>query len=159
MITWQSKPTFDTNPSQSDSAYSLSNIINGNYDTYLQSFAQSVVSVGLPVVIRLDQEMNGTWFPWSEGVNGNRTGQFVQIWAAPVWSIFQTAGANADVIWLWAPNRLDNLSHAPALSELYPGDSYVNWVGIDAYWRYTTEAPTFAAVLQPIDCRTVCRDE
>ena len=145
MITWQSKPTFDTTPSQSDSAYSLSDIINGNYDAYLQSFAQSVVSVGLPVVIRLDQEMNGTWFPWSEGVNGNRTGQFAQMWQH-VWSIFQTAGANADVIWLWAPNRVDNLSHAPALSELYPGDSYVNWVGIDAYWRYTTEAPTFAAV-------------
>jgi mannan endo-1,4-beta-mannosidase len=145
MITWESKPTNDTDPAQSDPAYSLSDIINGNYDAYLQTFAAAVAAEGLPVVIRLDQEMNGNWFPWSEGVNGNTAGQFVQMWQH-VWNIFQTAGANNDVIWLWAPNRVDNLPHAPALSELYPGDGYVDWLGIDAYWRYTTEAPTFSSV-------------
>jgi mannan endo-1,4-beta-mannosidase len=146
MITWESKPTIDSTPAQSDPAYALRYIINGNYDSYLQSFAQSVVAQGMPVVIRLDQEMNGNWFPWTEGTNGNTSGQFVQMWQH-VWNIFQAAGANQYVIWLWAPNRVDNLAHAPSLSELYPGDSYVDWVGIDAYWRSTTEAPTFAAVL------------
>jgi hypothetical protein len=146
MITWESKPSQDTDPAQSDPAYSLGDIINGNYDAYLQAFASAVTAEGLPVVIRLDQEMNGNWFPWSEGVNGNTAGQFVQMWRH-VWNIFQAAGANNYVIWLWAPNRVDNLPHAPALSELYPGDSYVDWIGVDAYWRYTTEAPTFAAVL------------
>ena len=145
MITWESKPTNDTDPAQSDPAYSLSDIINGNYDAYLRTFASAVAAEGLPVVIRLDQEMNGNWFPWSEGVNGNTSGQYVQMWQH-VWNIFQAAGANSDVIWLWAPNRVDNLPHAPALSELYPGNGYVDWIGIDAYWRYTTEAPTFSAV-------------
>ncbi|HTU39181.1 MAG TPA: glycosyl hydrolase [Acidimicrobiales bacterium] len=146
MITWESKPTFDTTPAQSDPAYSLGDIIRGNYDSYLQTFAQSVASTGLPVIIRLDQEMNGNWFPWSEGLNGNTSGQFAQMWRH-VWNIFQAAGANQYVIWLWAPNRVDNLPHSsPSLSELYPGDQYVDWVGIDAYWRYTSEAPTFAAV-------------
>jgi mannan endo-1,4-beta-mannosidase len=145
MITWESKPTFDTDPAQSDPNYSLTDIINGNYDSYLQSFAQSVASLGLPVVIRLDQEMNGNWFPWSEGINGNTAGQYVQMWQH-VWNIFQAAGANKYVIWLWAPNRVDDLADAPNLSELYPGDAYVDWVGIDAYWRYTTEAPNYAAV-------------
>jgi mannan endo-1,4-beta-mannosidase len=145
MITWESKPTFDTDPAQSDPLYSLSDIINGNYDSYLQTFAEAVTSEGLPVVIRFDQEMNGNWFPWSEGLNGNVAGQFVQMWRH-VWNIFQAAGANKYVIWLWAPNRVDNLPHSPSLSEFYPGDAYVDWVGIDAYWRYTTEAPTFAAV-------------
>lgn len=146
MITWESKPTIDSTPAQSDPAYALRYIINGTYDSYLQTFAQAVVAQGMPVVIRLDQEMNGNWFPWSEGTNGNTSGQFVQMWQH-VWNIFQAAGANKYVIWLWAPNRVDNLAHAPSLSELYPGDAYVDWVGIDAYWRYATEAPTFAAVL------------
>ncbi len=146
MITWESKPTIDSTPAQSDPAYALRDIISGNYDSYLQTFAQAVVAQGLPVVLRLDQEMNGNWFPWSEGINGNTSGQFVQMWHH-VWNIFQAAGANQYVIWLWAPNRVDTLTHAPSLSELYPGDAYVDWVGIDAYWRYTTEAPTFAAVL------------
>jgi mannan endo-1,4-beta-mannosidase len=123
----------------------LRDIIDGNYDSYLQTFAQAVTAEGLPVVIRLDQEMNGNWFPWSEGVNGNTSGQYVQMWQH-VWNIFQAAGANEYVIWLWAPNRVDNLADAPGLSELYPGDAYVDWVGIDSYWRYTTEAPTYAAV-------------
>jgi mannan endo-1,4-beta-mannosidase len=145
MITWESKPTIDSTPAQSDPLYSLSDIIHGNYDSYLQGFAQGVVATGLPVVIRLDQEMNGNWFPWSEGINGNTSGQFVQMWQH-VWNIFQAAGANSYVIWLWAPNRVDNLAHAPSLSELYPGDGYVDWTGIDAYWRYTSEQPTFSSV-------------
>ena len=40
MITWESKPTIDTTPAQSDPSYSLSDIINGNYDTYLQGVRQ-----------------------------------------------------------------------------------------------------------------------
>ena len=146
MITWESKPTIDSTPAQSDPAYALRYIISGNYDSYLKTFAQAVVAQGMPVVIRLDQEMNGNWFPWAEGTNGNTSGQFVQMWQH-VWNIFQAAGANQYVIWLWAPNRIDNLVHGPSLSEVYPGDAYVDWVGIDAYWRSATEAPTFAAVL------------
>ena len=91
MITWESKPSIDSDPAQSDPSYSLSDIINGNYDSYLETFAQGVVSLGLPVVIRLDQEMNGNWFPWSEGINGNQPGQYVQMWHH-VWNIFQSAG-------------------------------------------------------------------
>jgi mannan endo-1,4-beta-mannosidase len=146
MITWESKPTYDPDPAQADPAYSLDRIISGSYDSYLRTFAQAVKAEGLPVVIRLDQEMNGNWFPWSEGINGNTAGQYAQMWQH-VWNIFQAAGANDYVIWLWAPNRVDTLKHAPPLSELYPGDKYVDWIDIDAYWRYTTEAPTFDAVL------------
>jgi len=62
-----------------------------------------------------------------------------------IWNIFQAEGANKYAIWLWAPNRVDNLSkHTPPLSHFYPGDQYVDWVGVDAYYRYATDPPTFA---------------
>jgi len=144
MITWQSEQT-SAGATQSDPTYSLSNIIDGKFDAYIQTFAQAVVAEGLPVVIRLDQEMNGNWFPWSEGVNGNTSGQFVQMWRH-VWNIFQAAGANNYVIWLWAPNRVDNLVHLAPMNEYYPGDAYVDWIGLDAYWRSVSTAPTFASI-------------
>jgi mannan endo-1,4-beta-mannosidase len=147
IITWESMPSNDPlTPGQSradDPTYSLSNIINGNFDAYIQSYAQAVVQLGLPVVIRFDQEMNGTWYPWSETANGNKAGQFVQMWRH-VWDIFQQVGANNDVIWLWCPNRVDRLSgHSPAVSEVYPGDQYVDWMGLDAYYRYVGDPTTF----------------
>jgi beta-mannanase len=43
------------------------------------------------------------------------------------------------VIWVWAPNRIDKLltaSRQPAfLAALYPGDDYVDWVGMSGYSR------------------------
>ena len=155
MITWESKPSQDTDPAQSDPAYSLSDIINGNYDAYLQAFADAVTAEGLPVVIRLDQEMNGNWFPWSEGLNGNTSGQYVEMWRH-VWNIFQAAGANNYVIWLWAPNRVDNLTNPPALSELYPGDSYVDWIGVDAYLAVRDRSTNLRSRLQRVVRRPGC---
>lgn len=144
LLTWESKPTVDSTPATSDPQYSLSKILAGNFDSYLSTFAHSVAATGMPVVIRFDQEMNGNWYPWSEGVNGNAPGSFAATWQH-VWDIFQTAGANKYVIWMWAVNRMDRLPKAtPALGELYPGDQYVDLVGIDAYWRYATDPPTFA---------------
>ena len=35
---------------------------------------------GHPFFLRFDWEMNGFWFPWSEGVNGNKPGEFVAAW-------------------------------------------------------------------------------
>jgi len=149
-------PEVDGSSRATDPAYSLDNIIDGEYDSYIQSFAQSVVATGLPVVIRLDQEMNGNWYPWSEDTNGNSLGQYAAMWRH-VWNIFQAAGANSDVIWLWAPNRVDQLANRTGhlLSELYPGDQYVDWMGMDGYYRYagnpTDFSSTYGATLSLLD--------
>ena len=46
--------------------------------------------------------MNGSWFPWSEGVNGNRAGEYVAAWRH-VHDIFTAVGAT-NVTWVWCPN-------------------------------------------------------
>jgi mannan endo-1,4-beta-mannosidase len=147
IITWESMPSIDPVTGQSraaDPAYSLSNIINGVYDAYILKFAAAVAAADVPVAIRFDQEMNGNWYPWAEDANGNSPGQFVTMWRH-VWNIFNEVGANQDVIWLWAPNRVDKLaSNAPSLSELYPGNQYVNWMGMDGYYRYEGDPTSFA---------------
>ena len=132
VLTWESfaglqGSTWNT---VNQSTYSLSTIIDGDHDAYITSFAKAVAAAQLPVVIRLDHEMNGNWFPWSEDRNGNTTGQYAEAWRH-IWTLFQQAGAT-NVIWDWAPNVIRGATISD-LQELYPGDQYVDWIGLSAY--------------------------
>ncbi|GAA4571598.1 hypothetical protein GCM10023176_32640 [Micromonospora coerulea] len=112
-------------------AYRLSRIARGDFDSYLQSWADGIRSLGYPVAIRFAHEMNGDWYPWCEKVNGNRPGDYVKAWRH-VHDLFRAAGVT-NVIWVWSPNaRWSNST--PKLSTLYPGDDYVDWVGVTGYY-------------------------
>jgi mannan endo-1,4-beta-mannosidase len=149
MMTWESRPIDDDNSVVNAPAYSLPNILAGNFDAYLHQYAKDIRSTGLPLAIRLDHEMNGNWYPWAtddgsgNSVNGNSPGDYVKMWQH-VHDIFDAEGANQYVIWVWAPNRVDNLpsTHKPLayLQSLYPGDANVDWIGMSGYLRppYTT---------------------
>ena len=109
--------------------YSLSRILAGDWDTYIRDWAVSVRDFGRPVGVRFAQQMNGDWFPWSEGVNGNQPGQYARAWRH-IHSIFKEVRAS-NVIWIWSPN-VTYIGSTP-LAGLYPGHEYVDWVGIDGY--------------------------
>jgi len=144
MMTWESRPIDAGNDTADAPAYSLPNIIRGDFDAYLHQYAKDIVATGLPLAIRLDHEMNGIWYPWSEtdgqgkSINGNNVGDYVKMWRH-VHDIFQQEGANNLVMWVWAPNIVNNLpaTHkAPGyLEALYPGDAYVDWAGLSGYLR------------------------
>jgi beta-mannanase len=130
------------------SAYSLATVIDGAHDAYIKSFATAVQAAKVPVVLRFAHEMNGDWYPWSEGVNGNTPGQYAQAWRH-IWTIFQQVGAT-NVIWDWAPNILRGATNTD-LAELYPGDAYVDWVGVTGYEDHeTTPQSLFDPTLQSI---------
>ena len=156
LLTWESRPLAAGNDEPEDPDYSLPRIIDGAYDDYLHQYARDVAALGLPVAIRLDHEMNGAWYPWSErgqggqALNGNRPGDFATMWRH-VHDIFAAEGANAYVIWVWAPNIVNNLpsgSDDPEfLRSLYPGDEYVDWLGVSGYYRppyKEDQTPTFS---------------
>src|SRR3954451_4328495 len=52
---------------------------------------------------------------------------------------FEAEGANAYVIWVWAPNIVNNLPDFGQstwyMKSLYPGDDYVDWTGLSGYLR------------------------
>ena len=95
----------------------------------------------MPVVIRLDHEMNGTWYGWSESQKYNAKGQYVQMWK-DVHHRFQADDANKYAIWLWAPTRVDDHSQK-TIAQYYPGDANVDWVGMDGYFRNKSTDATF----------------
>jgi hypothetical protein len=109
--------------------YTLASIISGAHDTYIDMFATSIEEFGHPVTIRLMHEMNGNWYPWGLGVNGNRPGEFVQAWQH-VHDRFTALGVT-DVAWMWSPNAV--YTGSSPLASLYPGDAYVDAVGLSNY--------------------------
>jgi Glycosyl hydrolase family 26 len=119
--------------------FQLADILAGNFDPYIRQWASEAKAWGYPFFLRFDWEMNGTWFPWSEGVNGNNPGEFVATWRH-VHDIFTEVGA-INATWVWCPyvNPNGNLQ-SPAT--LYPGDGYVDWTCLDGYNRGTTASPT-----------------
>ncbi len=118
-------------PRQGDQpAYSLSTIIDGRYDRYIRSWAEGAKSLGYPIALRFAHEMNGNWYPWAAFTNGNTPGQYVQAWRH-VHDIFTQAGAT-NVIWVWSPNIIWNTF--TNLGSLYPGNSYVDWIGLSGYY-------------------------
>ena len=127
LITWD--PQDPSNGSPNQPAYSLQNIINGNFDAYITQWAQESKAWGHPYFLRFAHEMNGNWNPWSEQVNGNKPGQFVLAWRH-VHDIFTRLGVT-NVTWVWSPN-IDYSTSTP-LAELYPGNAYVDWAGISGY--------------------------
>jgi len=80
-------------------AYSLKNIINGNFDSYITQWARLAKAWGNPFFLRFAHEMNGNWYPWSEGVNGNATGDYAKAWRH-VHDIFVREGVT-NATWVW----------------------------------------------------------
>jgi hypothetical protein len=119
--------------------FQLSDVIAGNYDSYIREFAEAAKAWDHPFFMRFDWEMNGSWFPWSEGVNGNQPGEFVAAWRH-VHDIFAAVGAD-NVTWVWCPN-VDPDSIFLDLAGQYPGDKYVDWTGLDGYnWGLNPAKP------------------
>jgi hypothetical protein len=121
----QSIPSTRTEPN-----FQLSDVISGTYDSYIRKFAEAAKAWGHPFFLRFNWEMNGGWFPWSEGVNGNKSGEYVTAWRH-VHDIFTAVGAT-NVSWVWCPN-VDPTNDFQNLESLYPGDKYVDWTGLDGY--------------------------
>ena len=104
-------------------------ITNGSQDSYLWAQAQAVKNYGGPVFIRLDWEMNADFYPdWN--LPGVTPAMFIAAWRY-VYGIFQKDGAT-NAAFVWCPN-LWNAPGDLSASTWYPGDAYVDWLGIDAY--------------------------
>lgn len=143
MITWE---PWVAAGGTTQPTYSLANIIAGNFDSYISTFASACATWGKPMFLRIAHEMNGNWYPWSEQVNGNSAGQYASMWQR-VKGLFTVAGAT-NVTFVWSPNS--EYTGSTALSGLYPGDSYVDWVGMDCYNWGTNSGHTwqsFSAVV------------
>ncbi|HUR18798.1 MAG TPA: glycosyl hydrolase [Acidimicrobiales bacterium] len=111
----------------------------GAYDSHFSVLAQNLVAKGRGSdTIRLGWEFNGNWFPWS--VTDANKADFMTYWRRVVTAMRSVPGANFR--FTWNPT-LGRLYVAP--DSAYPGDAYVDYIGLDAYDGGATQYPDAAA--------------
>jgi beta-mannanase len=114
------------NPSDTScSNWELQTIIDGKHDAYINDWAAAAASSKHTILLRFAHEMNGYWFTWGDTRCSNTPDKFKQAWLH-VWNIFQAKHAT-NVKFVWNPSGRKNLG------KFYPGDAYVNYVGITAF--------------------------
>jgi hypothetical protein len=122
---------------------SLKEIAAGKDDAYIREYASAVKELNLPVAISFAHEMNGFWYPW-----GTKKATAAQFTAAfrHIHNVFDEVGAT-QVIWVWSPNVVNPMPKVK-LEPYWPGDDYVDWVGVIGY--YATSGPsTFRTLYGP----------
>jgi hypothetical protein len=101
----------------------------GDYNHYATTLAQNLVSYGAGnVIIRLGTEANGTWEADYVGTTSAEMSAWASCFDNEVSAMRAVPGAH--FLFVWNPNAC-----APDLpiNEWYPGNSYVDIIGMDAY--------------------------
>ncbi|WP_173076959.1 glycoside hydrolase family 26 protein [Phytohabitans rumicis] len=121
----------------------LVDIAAGKQDHYILTFAESIRTLNLPVVLTFAHEMNGDWYSW--GRQNNSPADFVAAWRH-IHGLFARAAVK-NVIWAWTPNVINPMPNVK-LKPYYPGDQYVDWVGMDGYYTHKGKK-TFDTLFEP----------
>jgi hypothetical protein len=101
----------------------------GQFDSYAQTLGTNLVAAGLDnSVIRLGLEMNGPWEPDFMGTTSSEQRMWATCFANEVTAMRQVPGEH--FLFVWNPNACyENVPYA----NYYPGNSYVNIMGLDLY--------------------------
>jgi len=100
----------------------------------IASGLQELQDAGVVVIWRPFHEMNGGWFWWYDDQNGE---QFKALWQHMFNYFTHTKGLN-NLLWAFSPNVPSDPTSD--LLQYYPGDAYVDIVGLD-YYRPLNEDP------------------
>lgn len=115
-------------------------IASGECDTFLHSAGNNMARLEKPIFFRFAWEMNVNTIEWSVQKFEDTPQDYVQAWQR-MHTIFREEGANK-LVWVFSPNII--IRDSIPYNELYPGDNYVDWVGLDGYnWGDTKSWSTW----------------
>ena len=149
---------------RAEKKYTLSRIIAGDFDTELARCALDVKSLGFPIIMEFGPEADGAWFPWSGAWNGRDRNEYgVKGWPdgperfrnayRHIIDIFRRNGA-VDITWVFHVASAEPKSGLEwnAVRYYYPGDDYIDWIGVSVYGRLKgSEPPTaFDKIMQRV---------
>lgn len=121
MVTWE--PWLQNFPQYDSLQSSMVQIKEGLYDQYLRSMATQFKALGKPVFIRFAHEPDNPHYPWySAGLNS--ASEYILAWRY-VHRFMRNEGVR-NLIWVFNP------WHDDAAASFYPGDAYVDWLGVTA---------------------------
>lgn len=134
-----------------DRRYSLQRIIDGEFDAELAEWGRAAAALPHPLLVEFGTEVNGFWFPWNGKWNGGGlTGGYGDPALADgperfrdafrrVHDVIAAQGAS-NLTWFW---HVDDSGYPRAawnsIASYYPGDAYVDWVGVSVYGPLTPD--------------------
>jgi hypothetical protein len=103
----------------------------GAYNVHFRRLAETLVAHGEgDAVLRLGWEFNGDWMPWNARSD---PGAYAAYWRQVVQTMRAVSGAQFKFDWC------TNLGW-PISNAAYPGDAYVDYIGMDVYDTWWSEA-------------------
>ena len=134
--------------------FSLTEILAGKWDAYIDSWADQAGEFGRPIFVAWGLEMNGTWFPWSGCYYGEGKKIRKDLFAGPefykkayryVVERVRARGAK-NILWVFHANNYSYpLDEWNEMKRYYPGDAYVDWLGLSAYGKQFNHDPWVSA--------------
>ncbi len=157
-------PRSDFKEGGPDPLYSMQKIIDGRFDKALIEWAMDAKKISIPLLVEFGTEVNGDWFPWNGSYNG---GGIKDLYGdknkADGPERFRDAYRH--IVDLFRNHGVDNITwffHVDAFGEpqkswnsidkYYPGDKYIDWIGISVYGPQTKDAPyhSFVEIMDTI---------
>ncbi len=133
-----------TNKSSWDTTSTVKQILRGGslhnkYKNWLKKVAnfmkglKNFIGPQVPIVFRPLHEMNGNWFWW--GATSCTPDEYKRLWRETVYILKDDYNVH-NLLYLYSPNTLNSEEE---FLKFYPGDEYVDILGLDIYQKGTFE--------------------
>jgi beta-mannanase len=110
----------------------LYSIVEGHFDSFFGYWASQIKQVNGVVLLRILHEFNGDWYPWCV-VNNSKNPELLAKAFRYIHNIFKENKVN-NVKFIWCPNSMSVPQESwNQIMNAYPGDEYVDYVGLDIY--------------------------
>lgn len=152
-------------PTGPDPRYRLQRIIDGDFDSELIAWGRAAARWGRPMLVEFGTEVNGSWFPWNGRWNGGgRRDGFGDPRKADGPERFRAAyrhvrrvieaGGARNLTWFFHVDD-NSLPQKPwnGIAAYYPGDRFVDWVGVSVYGPLTFDEswrPSFPQAMRRV---------
>jgi beta-mannanase len=136
--------------------YSLTSIIKGDHDAYIDKWADQAKAMRTPIIVSFANEMNGSWFPWSGVLYGGGKSftppdkgtpegpeTFKQAHRHVVDRVRARGAANVQFV-LHYMNYPDPNDKWNMMRFYYPGPDYCDWLGLSVYGSQFPGDPEWA---------------
>jgi hypothetical protein len=110
-------------------------IAEGKCDDFLHKAGKNLSQLKQPFYLVFAYEMNNSQNDWSITSTGSTNSDFILAWRH-IYTVFRQENAN-NVVWVFDPNVPE--TSATPYNKIYPGDDYVDWLGLDGYNWGTTQ--------------------
>lgn len=110
----------------------LYSIVEGHFDSFFADWARQIKQVNGIVLLRILHEFNGDWYPWCIANNDKNPQLLIRAYQH-IHDIFN-AQLVSNVKYIWCANSTSFPQEKwNFIMDAYPGDAYVDFVGLDIY--------------------------